>query len=83
MFPCFGALVLPCCREYLGPAPPYLRPAAAGDLCTLTALRRLGVPWGVPDVVVRAVREVATPVSALRWLAGGPRCACGQQAGMR
>ncbi len=61
----------PCCREYknLGAASPYLRPAAAGDLCTLTALWRMGAPWGsVPDVVVRAVREVSTTASAVRWL---------------
>ncbi len=46
---------------------PYTWPAMCGDLSTLTALRRLGVPWGVEDVLVRAVRK-HSGVDALRWL---------------
>ncbi len=46
---------------------PYVSAAARGDLGTLTALRRLGVPWGAEDVVVQAVRERCS-VPALRWL---------------
>ncbi len=37
------------------------------DLCTLTALRRLGVPWGAGDVVAKAVRE-GCGMPVLRWL---------------
>ncbi len=48
-------------------AKPYIRAALNGDLCTLTALRRLGVPWGAEDVVVQAVRAgCCMPV--LWWL---------------
>ncbi len=46
---------------------PYVPAASNGDLGTLTALRRLGVPWGVGDVVVQAVKGVCS-VGALRWL---------------
>ncbi len=50
-------------------ASPYLPAARNGDLCTLVALRRLGVPWGAEDVVAHVAREGAqTP--ALRWLVG-------------
>ncbi len=45
----------------------YVHAAARGDRATLTALRRLGVPWGAGNVVVQAVREDARP-PALRWL---------------
>ncbi len=47
--------------------------AANGDRGVLEALRRLGVPWGVRDVVVREVKgDCCMPV--LRWLveAGAP-----------
>ncbi len=55
------------CLEGLGASCPYLHPAINGDLGTLTALRRLGVPWGVENVVVRAVwGKCSVPV--LRWL---------------
>ncbi len=37
------------------------------DRGTLTALRRLGVPWGAEDMVVRAVRE-GCEMPVLRWL---------------
>ncbi len=47
--------------------PAYVAPAKNGQRGTLAALRRLGVPWGAEDVVVRAV-EAACPVPALRWL---------------
>ncbi len=47
--------------------PAYIAPAVGGQLGTLAALRRLGVPWGAEDVVVRAVeKRCAVPV--LRWL---------------
>ncbi len=46
---------------------PYVPAAARGDLGTLTALRRLGVPWGAEDVVAQAVRRGCS-VPALRWL---------------
>ncbi len=45
----------------------YVEAAARGDRATLTALRRLGVPWGAGDVVVQAVGAGADP-PALRWL---------------
>ncbi len=48
-------------------AKPYIRAALNGDLCTLTALRRLGVPWGAEDVVVQAVRAGCC-MPAVRWL---------------
>ncbi len=58
----------PGCMEGVGPAScPYLHPARNGDLGTLTALRRLGVPWGAEDVVVRAARERCS-LLALHWL---------------
>ncbi len=45
----------------------YVAPAVTGQRGTLAALRRLGVPWGGHDLVVRAVEEgCETP--ALRWL---------------
>ncbi len=46
---------------------PYLRAAKKADRGTLAALRRLGVPWGARDVVVRAKREWCG-VPVLRWL---------------
>ncbi len=45
----------------------YVEAAKRGDRATLTALRRLGVPWGAGDVVVQAVGAGADP-PALRWL---------------
>ncbi len=45
----------------------YTSPAARGDRATLVALRRLGVPWGVEDVVVQAALE-GSQAPALRWL---------------
>ncbi len=47
--------------------PAYICPALSGQRGTLTALRRLGVPWGGEDVVVQAVRW-GCPVLVLRWL---------------
>ncbi len=38
-----------------------------GDKCTLSVLRRLGVPWGAGDVVAQAT-QVGRPVPVLRWL---------------
>ncbi len=46
---------------------PYVAAAKNGDRGTLAALRRLGVPWGAEDVVVRALRA-GSPVPALQWL---------------
>ncbi len=58
----------PSCVESAGAAEsPYVLAAVNGDLGTLTALRRLGVPWGAGNVVVQAGREGAG-VSALQWL---------------
>ncbi len=45
----------------------YIPAAKRGDRGTLTALRRLGVPWGREDTVACAVAE-RCPVPALRWL---------------
>ncbi len=46
---------------------PYEAAAGNGGRGTLTALRRLRVPWAVGDVVVRAIwRDCTVPV--LRWL---------------
>ncbi len=46
---------------------PYFRAAKYGDRGTLAALRRLGVPWGVDQVVVRALYK-GTSLPAVRWL---------------
>ncbi len=49
-------------------APPYMVAARNADRGTLSALRRLGVPWGAEDKVACAVhRGCAIPV--VRWLA--------------
>ncbi len=45
----------------------YVAPAVTGQRGTLAALRRLGVPWGADDMVVRAV-EQGCSVPVLRWL---------------
>ncbi len=45
----------------------YSDAALRGDRGTLTALRRLGVPWGAEDVVVRAVKREC-PMPAVRWM---------------
>ncbi len=47
-------------------ASPYLSAAKNGDLGTLTVLRRLGVQWGVEDVIKEAEKEHS--VQALEWL---------------
>ncbi len=58
----------PGCLEGAGAGEsPYVPAARNGDLGTLTALRRLGVPWGAGDVVTQAVEEGAE-LPALRWL---------------
>ncbi len=46
----------------------YESAAAAGDLGTLTALRRLGVPWGAGNVVASVLAWSDLPPAALRWL---------------
>ncbi len=38
------------------------------DRSTLAALRRLGVPWGAEDVVVKAVQHCGCELPVLRWL---------------
>ncbi len=48
-------------------APPYLIAAKNADRCTLTALRRLGAPWGAEDVVAQAVYRGCV-IPAVRWL---------------
>ncbi len=45
----------------------YARSAAKGDLATVTALRRLFVPWGSLDTLARAV-QLGCCEQALRWL---------------
>ncbi len=57
----------PGCMESQRSGCPYTDPAKNGDRGTLAALRRLGVPWGAEDVVVRAVRE-GSCMAAVRWL---------------
>ncbi len=47
---------------------PYVVPAVAGDLCTLTALRRLGVPWGAEDMAARVWPKPGLAPAALHWL---------------
>ncbi len=59
---------LPGCLEGPGDRP-YVAAAANGDLGTLAALRRLGVPWGSDDELVDAI-EWRCCEPALRWLAG-------------
>ncbi len=56
---------------------PYASAAARGDLGTLNALRRLGVPWGAGDVVVQALRDGCS-APAMHWLAehGAPVGSC-------
>ncbi len=48
---------------------PYRNAARQGDKGTLAALRRLGVPWGDPSVLVWALLEWRCEVPVLRWLA--------------
>ncbi len=48
----------------------YVFPAVAGDLATLTVLRRLGVPWGAADVVVSVAACYGFAPAALHWLVG-------------
>ncbi len=50
---------------------PYAIVAQSCDLGTLVALRRLGVPWGMDDLVAVAAYNGDTAVAALRWLAAG------------
>ncbi len=47
---------------------PYLRPAVCGDRATLTALRRLGVPWGAQGLVAEVVQLGCSEEGVLRWL---------------
>ncbi len=70
----------PSCLTQPEECSPYASAAAIGDLGTLTALRRLGVPWGAGDVVAQAVRERCS-APALLWLAGQGASAVGQQGG--
>ncbi len=56
----------PRCREQPA-AHPYHSPAKKGDLGTLTAMRRLGVPWCGRNVITKAFDEC--PLPAVRWLA--------------
>ncbi len=48
---------------------PYRYAASSGDRGSLAALRRLGVPWGIPNVLPLAVSEWRCEVPVLRWLA--------------
>lgn len=51
----------------------YMAAAKEGDLATVTALQRLGLPWGAGDVVDRAVREgCEVPVVRGLWELGAP-----------
>ncbi len=47
--------------------PLYIPAAVNGDRATLTALRRLGVPWGAKDLVAKAVQNRCKRL-ALEWL---------------
>ncbi len=52
---------------------PYVKPAVCGDRATLTALRRLGVPWGTEGLVAEVVNGSAvlyrcSEEGVLRWL---------------
>ncbi len=59
----------PGCLESAGSwESPYAVVAARGDLGTLTALRRLGVPWGAENVMSQAV-TLGAGEQAQRWLA--------------
>ncbi len=57
----------PGCVEGPWGARAYVAPAKVGDRGTLAVLRRLGVPWGADDVMVRAVQR-GCPLPVLRWL---------------
>ncbi len=50
-----------------GPSP-YSSAAAVGDLGTLTALRRLGVPWGAQGLVASVALCESIATAALHWL---------------
>ncbi len=58
-----GCLVVPAASR----SSPYVSAAGKGDLGTLVALRRLGVPWGAEDVLAAAA-EAGAAMPALRWL---------------
>lgn len=47
----------------------YTDAAVRGDRATLVSLRQLGVPWGLGDSLVGAVRR-GCAMPALRWLLG-------------
>ncbi len=47
---------------------PYLVAGKRGDRATLAALRRLEVPWGAQDVMLKAMKEDCS-AGVLRWLA--------------
>ncbi len=49
-------------------ASPYIVAAKRGDRGTLAALRRLGVPWELEDLVFKALYSLC-PLPAVRWLA--------------
>ncbi len=57
-----------CLRMFPTGPSPYKVAAAAGDLGTLTALRRLRVPWVADDVMARVVRCKGYAPAALLWL---------------
>ncbi len=65
LVPVASSLEMP--RPFATWGSPYILAGKKGDRGTLTALRRLGVPWGAEDVAGQAVREgCRAPV--LRWL---------------
>ncbi len=67
----------PGCMEGAGGGDLYIDACRVGDLGTLTALRRLGVPWGAPDILLQALEHYyKTPV--LHWLVeqGAPVGSC-------
>ncbi len=57
----------PGCEGMQGNGFTYVEPAKKGDLGTVTALRRLGVPWGGRDVVVLALVQ-GCHEPGVRWL---------------
>ncbi len=64
----------PGCLAVSQDASPYTAAARNGDRGTLTALWRLGVPWGGQDTVVQAAcRECELPAVRWMWEHGAPR----------
>ncbi len=61
-------LVGGCLKVHRGSSSPYVSAAVAGDLATLTALRRLGVPWGAQDIAAMVWPYPGLTPAARHWL---------------